>query len=251
MTRGHWDHGTITPPTVTRATPLPAAATGLPNRPASLLSAFIEAGVFHEVIVVNRLRPTAFASRLRGGRPIWGRGLAGITRRLASGAVLVEHPWPFGALERRFLTGLLAATARQSVGGIVAWVADPKSVPAVVQRDNGQRGWRVVMDAYDAWDRSPLVRGVRRLRAVSDGYRAAAERADLVFVNTKAMQGRLAELGARDVRLLPNACPPLEARPGAPDEQPTGLVYVGRIHERFVNRIGTKRRRTRHVLEAR
>jgi glycosyltransferase involved in cell wall biosynthesis len=47
------------------------------------------------------------------------------------------------------------------------------------------------------------------------------------------MRDRLAELGARDARLLPNACPPVDPRPGRADRPPTGLVYVGRIHERF------------------
>lgn len=220
-------------PTLIFISPHPAGSAGLPNRPASLLSAFIDARTFDEVIVVNRLRPTDFVGHVGGGRPISRRGLAGITRRLASGAVLVEHPWPFGRLERRFLGGVLAASASRSATGVVAWVADPKSVTAVVGAGGDRLRWRVVVDAYDAWDRSPLVRGERRLRAVSDGYRAAAAGADLVFANTTAMRDRLAELGARDARLLPNACPPLDPRPAPADDRPAGLVYVGRIHERF------------------
>lgn len=162
-----------------------------------------------------------------------GGGLAGITRRLASGAVLIEHPWPFGRLERRFIRGMLAASASRSTGGLVVWVSDPKSVTAAVGARRERLGWRVVTDAYDAWDRSPLVRGERRLRAVSDGYRAAASYADLVFVNTTSMRDRFAELGARDARLLPNACPPLDPRQASAQDRRTGLVYVGRIHERF------------------
>lgn len=220
-------------PTLIVISPHPAGSAGLPNRPASLLAAFIDAGAFDEVVVVSRLRPAAFVGRIRGGRPISGGRLAGITRRLASGAVLVEHPWPFGGLERRFLGGLLAAFARRSAAGVIAWVADPKSVTAVVGAGGGPLRWRVVVDAYDAWDRSPLVRGERRLRAVSDGYRAAASSADLIFTNTTAMRDRLVGLGARDVRHLPNACPPLDPRPAPADGRRAGLVYVGRIHERF------------------
>jgi glycosyltransferase involved in cell wall biosynthesis len=116
---------------------------------------------------------------------------------------------------------------------VVVWVADPKSVTAVVGSGRERVPWRVVVDAYDAWDRSPLVRGERRLRAVSEGYAAAAARADLVFANTTMMRDRLADLGARDARLLPNACPPVDPGPAAADRRPAGLVYVGRIHERF------------------
>jgi glycosyltransferase involved in cell wall biosynthesis len=47
------------------------------------------------------------------------------------------------------------------------------------------------------------------------------------------MRDRLALLGARDARLLPNASPALDSRRGPIGIQPTGLVYVGRIHERF------------------
>lgn len=213
--------------------PHPARSEGLPNRPAKLLSAFIDARAFDDVVVVNRLRPTAFVGHARGGRPISGGGLPGLVRRLANGALLVEHPWPFGRLERRFLSGLLATLAHRRPGGVVAWAADPKSVPAVVGRNRNERTWRVVVDAYDAWDRSPLVRGERRRRAVVEGYRAAAAGADLIFANTSAMRDRLCELGAGDVRLLPNACPPVDPRPVAAGDRPAGLVYVGRIHERF------------------
>jgi glycosyltransferase involved in cell wall biosynthesis len=205
----------------------------LPNRPASLLTAFIEAEAFGEVILVNRLRPAAFLRHVGGGRPMSHGGLVGVTRRLADGAALIEHPWPSGRLERRFLGGLLATIASRSDAAVVAWVADPKSVPGVVESSGPRRPWRVVVDAYDAWDRSPLVGGDRRLRAVSDGYRAAAAGADLVFTNTTVMRDRLADLGARDVRVLPNASPPLGTRGEPADDRRAGLVYVGRIHERF------------------
>ena len=181
-----------------------------PNRPSSLIAAFIEAGAFDEVIIVNRLRPTAFLGRVAKRRPMFAGGLAGLTGRLASGARLIEHPWPFGAAERRFLDGVLGDVAKQSSGAVIAWVADPKSVSAVVGTGRDHRPWRVVADIYDAWDRSPLVRGDRRRRAVTDGYLAAAAEADLVFANTTAMRDRLALLGSRDARLLPNACPPLD-----------------------------------------
>lgn len=221
-------------PTLVFVSPHPAGSSGLPNRPSSLVTAFTDATAFREVIVVNRVRPVAFV-RGRGRRPILAGGLLGATRRLVNGGVLIEHPWPFGGLERRFLRGLLAGLGR-SEGEVVAWVADPKSVAAVIAGP-GDAKWRVVVDAYDAWDRSPLVRGTRRLRAVSDGYRAAAGGADIVFANTIEMQNRLTALGARDVRLLPNACPPVDRGTAAGAPRPGGLVYVGRIHERFDARL--------------
>ena len=224
----------MSPPTLVVISPQPAgAAAGLPNRPSSLIAAFIETAAFDEVIIVNRLRPTAFLGRVAKRRPMFPGGPAALTGRLASGARLIEHPWPFGAPERRFLHGVLGDVAKRSSGAVIAWVADPKSVAAVVGAGRDQRPWRVVADIYDAWDRSPLVRGDRRRRAVTDGYQAAATEADLVFANTNAMCDRLALLGARDPRLLPNACPPLDPRPTPADERQAGLVYVGRIHERF------------------
>lgn len=163
-------------------------------------------------------------------------GLVGVRRSLASGTIVVEHPWPFGAVERRFLRGLLAMETRHSSGEMVVWVADPKSVTAVIARGRDHVPWRVVVDAYDAWDRSPLVRGDRRIRAASDGYAAAGASADLVFANTTMMLDRLAGLGARDARLLPNACPavdPVDTADGGARPRREGLLYVGRIHERF------------------
>lgn len=213
--------------------PHPAGSRGLPNRPASLLSAFIAARVFDEVIVVNRIRPTAFLRHVGRGRPIVRGGLPGSRSKRPDGAVLIEHPWPFGQLERRFLRGILSASAGETTGGVIAWVADPKSVTAVVAHNDNQVPWRVVVDVYDAWDLSPLVRGERRLRAVTDGYRSAAARADLVFANTILMRDRLSDLGARDARHLPNAAPLLDRSPAHSVDGAPGLLYVGRIHERF------------------
>jgi glycosyltransferase involved in cell wall biosynthesis len=219
-------------PTLVVISPQPAGSVGPPNRPSSLISAFIDAAAFDEVVVVNRLRPLAFLRHAIRRRSIPGRWLAA-SSRLRSGAVLVEHPWPFGRLEQRFLGPVIAASVDAPAEGVVVWIADPKSVPAVVAPGRAGSRWRVVVDAYDAWDRSPLVRGERRRRAVSEGYVAAAAKADLIFVNTALMRDRLAELGAHDVRLLPNACPPVDPAPPVADRRPAGLVYVGRIHERF------------------
>lgn len=212
--------------------PHKARTASLPSRPANLLAALIDSGSFDDVIVVNRLRPSAFLRAMPAGRPIMRAGLVGSAHDLVSGAVLVEHPWPFGRLEGRFLRGLLKAAARQPVADVLAWVADPKTVSAVTLDPESESRWRTIFDAYDAWDRSPLERGERRQRAASDGYAAAAIGADIVFANTIAMRDRLAAMGARDARLLPNACPQVD--PGAlSTEEPRGLIYVGRIHERF------------------
>jgi len=213
--------------------PHPAGFAGLPNRPSSLISAFVDTAAFDDVVVVNRLRPDAFLRHVAGRRPVSGGWLPGISSRLPGGAALIEHPWPFGRLERRFLGGLLAGSARRSASRVVVWVADPKSVQAVVGTDTDPVPWRVVVDAYDAWDRSPLVRGGRRRRAVSQGYVAAAAKADLIFANTTAMRDRLAGLATRNVVLLPNACPPVDRDAPRGDRSLAGLVYVGRIHERF------------------
>lgn len=220
----------MTRPTLIFVSPHRAGSVGLPNRPAALLAALIETDAFGEVVQVHRSRPIAFLRHLGGGQAILRAGLPAMNRRLASGAFLIEHPWPSGTLERRFLGGVLVAAARRSAK-VVAWVADPKSVPGVLGTAGERRPWRVVVDAYDAWDRSPLVRGGRRRRAAAAGYRAAAAGADLIFVNTRAMQDRLVELGAQDVRVLPNASPPTPSDPA--QVRPSGLVYVGRIHERF------------------
>lgn len=199
--------------TLLYVTPHPAFAHSLPTRPAALLDALLATGAFASTVVVNRVRPTAYIRARLGGPP----------RKPAPGVRVVEHPWPFGGLERRFLARLAGGLPPP----VIAWVADPKS--ALFLADLGPRATGV-LDAYDAWDRSPLVVGERRRRAVRDGYEASARHARLVFTNTELMASRLRELGATDVRCLPNAAPTPE--PTTPDPEPS-LVYVGRIHERF------------------
>lgn len=191
-------------------TPHVAAANALPTRPQALLDALAATGAFAEVVVVNRLRPDTWLGRRS---PVAS----------GPGVRTVRHPWPFGRLERRYLARL----ARTLEPPVVCWIADPKS--AIVLADLPGGAIRV-LDAYDAWDRSPLVRGGRRRRAVVAGYRAAGAHADVVFTNTPAMADRLRAFGARDVHVLPNAAPP--PRPVTPDRDPS-LIYVGRIHERF------------------
>jgi glycosyltransferase involved in cell wall biosynthesis len=218
--------------TLVFVSPDTSALRGLPNRPKMLLAALVAARTFREINVVNRVRPATFARHVRRGAPMLRGGLLGIRRRLPDGTTLIEHPWPFGALERRFLRALVRGLAGQSPDSTVVWVADPKSVSGVT-RGRNPAPWRVVFDAYDAWDRSPLVRGRRRQRAVREGYRAAAARADVVFANTVAMHDRLRSLGAARVVLLPNACPPVDPVSDRVAVRGTGLIYVGRIHERF------------------
>lgn len=220
-------------PILVYLTPHDAGAPGLPSRPASLLAALVLAGAFDHVLVINRRRPGAVFNHVKSKRPFIGGWLAGLQRRLADGVTLIEHPWPFGPIERQFVQGVLATCAKRTGAQVVAWVADPKSVAAVTGARASEPRWLTVVDAYDAWDRSPLVRGARRRRAVSDGYQAGALRADLVFANTLLMRDRLVDLGARNVRHLPNACPSVDPGPTPSDGRRAGLVYVGRIHERF------------------
>jgi glycosyltransferase involved in cell wall biosynthesis len=194
-------------------TPHPAFGPSLPTRPGALLEALLASHAFETTVVVNRVRPSTFLrARLRRDR-----------RPTAPGVRVVEHAWPFGSRERRFLTRL----ARSLPAPVTAWVADPKA--AFFLADLGPSAFGV-LDAYDAWDISPLVVGERRRKAVRDGYRVAARHARIVFANTELMADRLRALGAADVRHLPNASPTPE--PIAPDVEPS-LVYVGRIHERF------------------
>ena len=194
-------------------TPHPAFGVALPTRPAALLDALLASGAFDTTVVVNRLRPAAFL-RARMSRE---------RRAAAAGIRVVEHAWPFGPQERRFLARL----ARALPPPVVAWVADPKSAPFLADLEPSATG---VFDAYDAWDLSPLVVGERRRKAVCDGYEAAARHARLVFANTELMASRLRALGAADVRHLQSAAPPAE--PVTPDAEPS-LAYVGRVHERF------------------
>ena len=225
-----------------------------PTRPAAFLRQFIDSGSFDRVIVVNRLRPdravrTAIGSLRHGGRLVGSGPWLCLAAPLATpeqeaGAqrpdrpvtqatgeapqvTVVEHPWPYGATESRLVARLVAKAT--SSGPTVLWVSDPKSA-AVLERIESGPALVTAFDAYDAWDLSPLVRGRRRLSAVRRGYSVAANRADVVFANTRLMRDRLAGLGARRAVWLPNACP--EIPPGTPATPPY-LAYVGRIHERF------------------
>ena len=200
----------------------------LPNRPAALESAFRQAGAFEHIARVERRRPWHhIAARMASAREREPEN------RLVARDEAVGHPWPFGRPERWFLTRLV----RDRRSPTIVWVADPKS--AAVFRDlrklDGVRPL-LVFDAYDAWDLSPLVRGSLRLRAVRDGYRAAARFGDVIFANTPFMADRMQTDGARSVHLLPNGAPDsidLEAGQGSgpPGARPY-LIYVGRIHER-------------------
>lgn len=189
----------------------PGAA--IPTRPAALLDALVSTGAFDRVTVVSRLRPAQVLRRPRSSATtIEGR------------TTLVEHPWPFGRPEQWFLRRLVRSIPEPRV----IWIADPKA--GLLLRELRGPGTIGILDAYDAWDRSPLVVGNRRRRAVLAGYLAAASGARLVFANTREMARRLQDMGARDVRHLPNAGPPVQ--PWEPASEPY-LVYVGRIHERF------------------
>jgi hypothetical protein len=199
--------------TLLYVTPHSAFENRLPTRPAALLDALLATGAFDTTVVVNRLRPSAFL----------GTRIDRVRRAAPAGVRVIEHAWPSGMLERRFLA---RATHALPVP-VVAWVADPKSALFLADLGPGTIG---VLDAYDAWDRSPLVVGARRRERVRDGYRAGARHARLVFANTELMASRLRALGATDVRRLPNAAP--IPAPEAPDPEPS-LTYVGRIHERF------------------
>ena len=197
--------------TLMYVTPHPLRGPTLPTRPQALLEALVATGAFDTIVAVNRVRPDAW----------WHRSRAGASN---AGAVrMVEHGWPFGRLERRALGRLV----RSLPPPLVCWIADPKSAPVLADLPAGAIG---VLDAYDAWDRSPLVRGGRRRRAVVAGYRAAGAHADLIFANTPTMADRLRGFGGRDVRVLPNAAP-IPVRVTADRE--SSLIYVGRIHERF------------------
>jgi len=217
-------------------TPSRMAVERTPTRSASLLTALLEREEIGRVTVLNRLRPTEVPARLRATRPERTPSLMALASALPGGRSpddrILEHPWPFGAAEDRFVERLAQATTASATAdaGVVLWVADPKSA-SVFDALAGRRSRPLlVFDAFDAWDLSPLVTGRRRLRAVTAGYAAAARSADIIFANTPAMAQRFASLGARSVHLLPNASP--SARAFQPDPAPY-VVYVGRVHERF------------------
>ena len=226
----------------------------MPSRPAALLNELVRSRRFDRVVAVNRVRPdraarAALALGRSGSRLLIAGPWVGIRTTLpepqprptnarldldGSGAAgratvfeVIEHPWPYGYVERRFLQRLVSGVAAD--GLTVLWISDPKSA-SVFEGLRRSSGLATVFDAYDAWDLSPLVRGRRRLDAVRRGYSAAAARADMVFANTNYMRQRFESLGAARVMWLPNAC--LEARAGGPGAVPY-LAYVGRIHERF------------------
>jgi glycosyltransferase involved in cell wall biosynthesis len=207
---------------------LPGA--GLPTRPDALLRGLSESGRFERVRVVNRLRPAEFLRRVLSARSLPGSWLA-LDQDLPGGTVLVSHPWPFGTFEDAALASI--AEIGRATGGTVVWLCDPKSA-GMLRRLPRRRPLATVFDAYDAWDLSPLVRGKRRREAVRHGYAIAATAADLVFANTRAMADRLRDLGAKNVRRLPNGSPPVE--PMVPAAEPY-LAYVGRVHERFETRL--------------
>lgn len=208
-----------------------------PTRSAWLLMALLERAEIGRVTVVNRLRPSEVPGRLRAARLVRTPALAALASPLAGSRGpedrVLEHPWPFGALEDRFVSRLAMAEATKAGlagSSAVLWVADPKS--AAVFDGLGRRRPRplLVLDAFDAWDRSPLVAGQRRLQAVLDGYAAAARCADVIFANTPEMVDRFEALSARHVHLLPNASPePLASEP----DSDAFVTYVGRVHERF------------------
>jgi teichuronic acid biosynthesis glycosyltransferase TuaH len=198
-----------------------------PTRPTALLSALQSTGAFRTVTVVHRVRPWHLLS-IPGSRGVQSvRGLGAVTWKLGPGVQAIVHAAPFGVLETLVLDRLIRAVPEPRV----VWVADPKSA-VVFARLAGHRSAcdRYVFDAYDAWDLSPLVRGVWRRRAVLRGYQAAAAYADLIFANTHTMQNRMVALGAKAVHLLPNAAPGVSPRQAI---EPPYLAYLGNIHERF------------------
>ena len=150
---------------------------------------------------------------------------------------VIEHPWPFGRFEAEMLRRLTLERLSADARPWVLWVSDPKSAVAFARLQHVPSSRLVrIFDAYDAWDLSPLVRGRWRRHAVLNGYRAAAQHADVVFANTEFMARRMTALGARQVSLLQNGSPPVDpvgspGRVANQGERPY-LAYVGRIHER-------------------
>ncbi|HZM71974.1 MAG TPA: glycosyltransferase [Candidatus Polarisedimenticolia bacterium] len=201
-----------------------------PTRPGELANAISRSSRCARLDLVVRSRPRALLRRatwLSG--PRIGRWPLRRTR-LGTNSDALEHPWPFGYVEDRFLERLVRTTVAAAPGGAAVLIWDPKSA-GVLKRlsDLGPSRLVRVLDAYDAWDLSPLVHGRRRQAAVVRGYESAAASADVVLANSAFMAERMRGLGARNVVRLPNGAPErLTADQGAP----AYFAYVGRIHER-------------------
>jgi len=209
----------------------------MPNRPTALLRELAASGRYGNVVVVNRVRPGSAlrslvpSSQRRSGFFHAGPWPASRFRvdepEHGPQRTVVEHPWPSGPLESRFLHRLVAATCMHSATTL--WIADPMAA-RVLERLRRQPGLTTVFDCYDAWDLSPLIRGRYRQGAVRRGYMSAATSADVIFANTSFLVDRFTALGARRCVLLPNACS--APQPSHPASEPY-VTYVGRIHERF------------------
>ena len=200
----------------------------LPTRPARLLDALRSSEAVRAVTVVHRRRPSEIASSVR-------RRSLEVQTTIDAHLVAIEHPWPFGTLEARWLERLLHRTMPSSGWPVVLWICDPKSAQVFSRLQHIPNARLVrVFDAYDAWDLSPLVRGRWRRRAVANGYRTAARYADVIFANTEFMARRMVALGAARVPVLQNAAPPAIDSVGGAEHADSEryLVYVGRIHER-------------------
>lgn len=205
-----------------------ALSSRLPTRSSWLLRALRAEPTVRSVTTIDRCRPSQL------GRFARGRSFE-LHRQVDASLDAIEHPWPFGRLETRWLERYVRRRVARSDIPVVVWVADPKSAPFLSRvHDVPPRRLVRVFDAYDAWDLSPLVRGRRRRSAVLAGYTAAARHADVVFANTAFMGRRMRDLGATNASILPNAAPVVEfadVQVQVAGPQPY-LVYVGRIHER-------------------
>ena len=176
----------------------------LPTRPARLLDALRASDAVRAVTVVNRRRPSDIGPFVRK------RSLE-VRTTIDANLVAIEHPWPFGTLEARWLERLVHRAMLSSGGPVVLWICDPKSAQVLSRLQHIPNARLVrVFDAYDAWDLSPIVRGRWRRRAVVNGYRTAAKYADVVFANTEFMARRMQALGSARVSVLQNAAPPVD-----------------------------------------
>lgn len=195
---------------------------GWSSRPARLARALAEAG--SPVVMVARTKPWDTVREMR--EVVWRRALGPVfeaTRISVPHLRLLEHPLPPGVAERR----VLAMTIRMLGSNVRAVVvSDPRSAALLGEQIRGLK----VFDAYDAWDLSPLYRHrPARVAAIQQGYRLAAEHADLVIANTQAMAERLAALGARHVELLPNGGP----EPVASATRGSTVIYLGNVQDRL------------------